>query len=85
MNKKEIITELKSHQEYLKIEQAAGCNYSDLIEAIDEVLKAISLLNSIKDLNNIIKRAEEAEMLLREVQPFCPVLEKNMISDFFKK
>ena len=74
MTKQEIIAELKK-QKYA----AELIEKDDAVQALDVAMVAIEEIDKLK------MRAEDAEMLLREVQPFCPVLEKNMISDFFKK
>lgn len=74
MNKKEIINELE------KLRCAAELiEKEESVEALDKAIEAL------EEIDNLKQRAVEAEMLLREVQPYCPVLAKNQISDFFKR
>jgi|GEM_PF-4469777 len=55
------------------------------IDALNEAIWAVNRLDEIIEIDKLRERAQEAEMLLREVQPFCPQIEKNMISEFFRK
>lgn len=81
MKKEEIINELE------KLRCAAEqTDKEESVEALDKAIEVVEEIDNLKcEVVYNTKRAVEAEMLLREVQPYCPVLAKNQISDFFKR
>lgn len=91
MNKQEITHQLESliNSSKSSIVEAEDNEYNEIwlkdIESLNEAIKAVNLLDAITEVSKLKKRAEEAEMLLREVQPYVLQIDRDKISEFFKK
>jgi hypothetical protein len=92
MRKQEVIEQLESliaNAKSFIFENGDNEIWEADIEALNEAIRAVNEIDEIDNLKREViyhmKRAQDAEMLLREVQPYCLQEDRNKISEFFKK